>query len=68
MITKPDKGSGIVVMDTIEYINKMNVQVGDESKIKKLGPINEFDNTLKIEKKMYNIFMGLIVRSFRKLL
>ena len=60
IITKPDKGSGIVVMDRIEYINKMNVLVGDESKFKKLGPINEWDNTLKIEKKMNNTFKGLV--------
>ena len=25
-----------------------------------LGPINEFDNTLKIEKKMNNTFKGLV--------
>ena len=42
------KGSGIVIMDRDDYINKMNIIVKDESKIKNLGPVSDFDNILKI--------------------
>ena len=47
-------------MDRDDYINKMNIIVKDESKIKNLGPVSDFDNILKIEKKINDRFKELI--------
>ena len=48
-ITKPDKGSGVVIMNKIDYISKMDFILQDNSKFENLGPSSEFDNTAKIE-------------------
>ena len=48
-VTKPDKGSGVVIMNKIDYILKMNFILQDISKFENLGPFSEFDNTAKIE-------------------
>ena len=48
-ITKPDKGSGVVIMNKIDYISKMDFILQDNSKFENLGPSSEFDNTVKIE-------------------
>ena len=48
-ITKPDKGSGVVIMNKSDYISKMNFILQDNSKFENLGPSFKFDNTAKIE-------------------
>ena len=48
-IIKPDKGSGVVIMNKIDYISKMDFILQDNSKFENLGPSSEFDNTVKIE-------------------
>ena len=60
VITKPDKGSGIVVLDRNDYISKMMLVLSDTSKFKSLGPASEFDFTAKIE--------GAFQRRLRRLL
>ena len=47
-------------MDRNGYINKMNIIVEDESKFKKLGTVSDFDNILKIEKKINNTFKRVV--------
>ena len=37
MITRPDKGTGVVLWDRIEYINKMNVTLNDQAKFQKIS-------------------------------
>jgi hypothetical protein len=49
VITKPDKGSGIVVLDRSDYITKMDDVLSDHTKFISLGPVSEFDFTAKIE-------------------
>ena len=49
-----------MVMDRNGYINKMNIIVEDESKFKKLGTVSDFDNILKIEKKINNTFKRVV--------
>ena len=48
-ITKPDKGFGVVIMNKIDYISKMDFILQGNSKFENLGPSSEFDNTVKIE-------------------
>ena len=52
LITKPDKGSGVVILDRSDYVSKMNCILQDKSKFENLGPANEFDNTAKTEGKI----------------
>ena len=59
-ITKPDKGSGIVIMNKNDYMDKMKTILEDESKFIKLGPVSDFDNILKIEKKINAVFKRLV--------
>ena len=42
VITSPDKGNGVVVMDRMLYVSKMYELINDDSKFKKL----EADSTL----------------------
>ena len=48
-VTKPDKGSGVVIMNKSDYITKMHFILQDNSKFENLGSSSEFDNTAKIE-------------------
>ena len=36
IITRPDKGNGVVIIDKTDYITKMNLLLQDQSKFKKL--------------------------------
>ena len=49
VITKPDKGSGIVLLNRRDYLSKMMDILSDQSKFKKLGPASQFDFTVKIQ-------------------
>ena len=49
VILKPDKGSGVVVMDKTEYVQKMSVILDDTTKFEMVGPVDLHDNTDKIE-------------------
>ena len=48
-ITKPDKGSGVVIMNKSYYISKMHFILQDSSKFENLGPSSKTGNTAKIE-------------------
>ena len=49
IITKPDKGSGVVLLNKSDYVYKMKVILDDQSKFKRLGSVSSNDNTLSIE-------------------
>ena len=49
LIAKPDKGSGVVMLNKTDYIKKMNSIIEDETKFLTLGTSSEKDYTLKIE-------------------
>ena len=53
-VTKPDKGSGVVIMNKSDYIPKMDFILQDNSKFENLGPSSEFDNTAKIKAHIQN--------------
>ena len=48
-VTKPDKGSGVVLMNKSDYISKMHFVLQDNSEFENLGPSSEFDNTGNVE-------------------
>ena len=45
VITRPDKGSGTVVMNREDYLGRMDVILQDESKFEQLGSVNTNDRT-----------------------
>ena len=49
IITKPDEGSGIVLLHKSDYVDKMNKILDDQSKLKRLGQVSSYDNTASIE-------------------
>ena len=54
MITKPDKGSGVAILNKTDYLTKMNSILNDFSKFQNVGPVNDNDNTAKMEGKFRN--------------
>ena len=60
IITKADKGSNVVILNKSEYIAKMSTIINDNSKFKYLGPVKEFDKTLKIEKEICFVLKDLL--------
>ena len=59
MITKPDKGSGVVILNKTNYIKKMNSTLEDETKFLTLGPSSKMDNTSKIESRIQRRLLQL---------
>ena len=49
IITKPNKGSGIVILNKNEYNDKMMTILNDANKFLDFGPVTSNDNTAKIE-------------------
>ena len=37
IITRPDKGNGVVIINKLDYLNKMKQLIWDETKFKKLA-------------------------------
>ena len=49
IVTKPDKGSGVVLLNKSDYVEEMNKILDDQSKFRRLGPVSSNDNTAIIE-------------------
>lgn len=49
VITKPHKGSGVVILNKADYISKMDSILHDPTKFQTFGPTSTFDNTSKVE-------------------
>ena len=49
IITKPDKGSGVVILNSSDYVSKMENILNDCTKFKHIGSVNSFDFTARIE-------------------
>ena len=60
VIAKPDKGSGIVLLDKKEYLDKMNGILNDSKKFVKLGQTSKFDNLNKTEKSIIDFLKKLV--------
>ena len=59
LITKPDKGSGVVILNSTDYIAKMETILCDSNKFICLGPVEENDNTAKLETKLQRRLLQL---------
>ena len=49
LITKPDKGAGVVILNKNDYNDKMKTILNDTTKFLDLGPVTNKDKTAKIE-------------------
>ena len=49
LITKPDKGAGVVIFNKNDYNDKMKTILNDITKFLDLGPVTNKDNIAKIE-------------------
>ena len=58
-ITKPDKGSGVVILNKSDYTNKMNNILHDETKFERVGPASTCDNTATIESRLQKRLLEL---------
>ena len=54
-ITKPDKGSGVVIWNKKDYTKKMEVILHGKEKFAKLGDVETQDKTAKLEQKLKNV-------------
>ena len=52
IISKPEKGLGVVILNRCDYIEKANKILSDNSKFKCLGATTENNNIAKIEAKL----------------
>ena len=59
LITKPDKGSCVVILNKTDYIKKMNSILEDETKFLTLGPSSEKDNASKIKSRIQRRLLQL---------
>ena len=62
IITRPDKGRATVILSKRDYLEKMDHVLGDESKFLRLGPVSQFDRTIKIETELQQYLKGLLER------
>ena len=60
LITKPDKGSGVVILNRFDYINKMETILSDTSKFEQLGPVKDFDKTASNETKIQRRLLQMV--------
>ena len=60
IITKPDKGSGVVLLTKSDYVDKLNKILDDQSKFKRLGPVSSNDNTASIESRLQKRLFDLV--------
>ena len=59
IITKPDKGSGVVILNQTDYVAKMESILHDPTKFLVLGPADSCDNTTKIESRLQRRLLQL---------
>ena len=60
IITRPDKGKGVVILNKADYINKMNALLSDTSKFEMLGPVSTHDKTSKNEQTLQKYLLKLV--------
>ena len=60
IITKPDKGSGVVLLNKSDYVDKMNDILNDQSKFKRLGTVSSNDNTASIVSRLQKRLLDLV--------
>ena len=63
LITRPDKGAGIVILNCTDYITKMTTILDDTTKFLKIGDLS-FDDTHKLEIKLQKQYLELFKKKF----
>ena len=63
LITRPDKGAGIVIVNHTDDITKMATILDDTTKFLKIGDLS-FDDTHKLEIQLQKRFLELFKRKF----
>ncbi|XP_063585791.1 uncharacterized protein LOC134763164 [Penaeus indicus] len=58
IITKPDKGKGVVILDKKDYVNKVNVLLSDHTKFRKLDT-EPFTKIIQLEDKLNRMLKHL---------
>ena len=56
VISRPDKGNGVVVMDKQDYVRKMTCILSNEDKFQKLGCVKKNGNTV-FEERVLQAFL-----------
>ena len=59
-ITKPDKGSGVVILNRSDYIHKTGNILDDKTKFLNMGSVNLHDHTAKNEQKLQKHLLDLV--------
>ena len=60
LITKPDKGSGVVILNKSDYIQKMGYILDDKTKFFNMGSVDQHDNTAKTEQKLQKRLLDFV--------
>ena len=60
IISKPDKGRAVVVMNKCDYIEKMMVVLQDKLKFQEIKPAETFDRTDKMEQQLSSFLLQLV--------
>ena len=60
IIIKPDKDSGVALLNKSNYVDKLNEILDDQSKFKRLGPVSSNDNTASIESRLQKQLLDLV--------
>ena len=63
ILTRSDKGAGVVVLNRGDYVSKMDAILEDANKFLKIGDLT-FDDTQKLENKLQKHFLELFRRKF----
>lgn len=63
-ITKQDNGAGVVILDKREYVNKINVILGDTSRFQLIDPSSTHDRNDKLEVKLQKRLLGVYKSNF----
>ena len=64
VISRPDKGKGVVIMDKDEYIHKMNTLLSDKTKYKPLPHTDTLKHIIAIEDKLNRITRSIKSSTF----
>ena len=59
LITKPDKGAGVVILNKNDYNDKIKAVLNDITKFFDLGPVTNKDNTAKIKSRIQRRLLQL---------
>ena len=59
LITRPDKGSGTVVIDKTDHITRMESIIGDTTKLKETGPVSTCDRTIQQERSLQGCLLRM---------